>query len=60
MRTGGFQVQIEAKASFTSVGPHIKYTEAGLQSKLRHLNSTEENNSYKCHSYILACKDETE
>lgn len=26
----GFQVQIEAKASFPSAGPHIRYMEAGL------------------------------
>lgn len=31
-----FQVQIKAKASFTSADPHIKHTEADLSSRLNH------------------------
>lgn len=34
---GHFQVQIEAKAAFTSASAHIKHMEADLSSRLHHL-----------------------
>ena len=46
-------------ASSASTATHIKHGEAVLRGKLSHFSSTEENNSYKCHTYSRAKMKDT-